>query len=349
MFALWVVYSFNTTYAFSVVNSELSGFLLLLFLAAMSLLRWRVQNLKYTVLADIVVCLALSIILEFASIVLALPLFSAMYLGIYPAALIIAFLFYSFDPFLAAVLSFAVLIGLFLGLWEKERHQKLVMRDMTAGRYYELEGLQSDLTSALSQVERMTSIAERTRIAHEIHDNAGHEIVAAYISLQTARDMFKDANKDALELYDAALERLNSGTNKIRNAVHNLSAVSDFGAGRLKEICRRFPACGVDFNIYGDTSKVAVYIWAILESCLNESLTNVARHSSARYVSVDLDVTPYIIRLSIENDGVRGNDKQAGSGLRNLRRRAEAVGGSISIDAGQVFKVVCVIPISKEN
>ena len=348
MFALWAVYAYNTPYAFSLVTSGLPGFILLLFLVVMSLFRWRVQSAKYTVLVDIAVCLAFFVMSELAPFVLAIPLFSAMYWGIYPAALIIALLLYNFDPFLATLLVFAALCGLFLNFWERERQHKLLLRDKTAVRYYELESLQNDLTSALSQVERMTAAAERTRIAHEIHDNAGHEIVAAYISLQTARDMFADADKEALELYDAALERLKNGADKIRNAVHNLGAAADFGVNSLAETCRRFPVCGVNFTTYGDTSKVPVYIWTMLEACLNESLTNAARHSSAKYVSVNLDVTPHIIRLSIENDGAGSDNKQAGIGLRNLRRRAEAVGGSLSVVSGQVFRVTCVIPIGKD-
>lgn len=154
---------------------------------------------------------------------------------------------------------------------------------------------------------------------------------------------------EALELYDAALDRLNNGANKIREAVHNLSAVTVLGMETLQDICRRFPACAVEFKGYGDTSKIPVYAWNMLESCLNECLTNVARHSTAQHVSVSLDATPHIVRLCVENDGVaKSNKRPMGSGLRNLRHRAAAIGGSLSVDAGEVFRVICVIPIKEE-
>jgi signal transduction histidine kinase len=237
-------------------------------------------------------------------------------------------------------------------LLKHERSHWQKQRDKTAGQYYELESLQSDLTAALSQVERMTAVAERTRIARDIHDNAGHEIVAAYMSLQTAREMFGVENDDIgvpLELYDSALERLNAGVNKIREAVHNLSAVTFLGVDNLREICQRFPMCDVQFNVYGDTTTVPIYVWTMLESCLNESLTNAARHSSATQVSVDLDVTSHIVRLCIENDGVLGISDKLGVGLRNLRHRSAAIGGSLSVDSGEVFRVVCVIPLKGEH
>jgi signal transduction histidine kinase len=234
-------------------------------------------------------------------------------------------------------------------LLKNERERWLRLRDKTAEKYYGLESLQSGLTAALSQVERMTAAAERTRIARDIHDNAGHEIVAAYISLQSARAMLDDQSADALELYDAALERLNNGADRIREAVHNLSAVTFLGADNLRETCRRFPVCPVEFNVYGDTARVPIYVWTVLEACLNESLTNAARHSAAAYVTADLDVTPHIVRLCVENDGTTATGNHSGSGLRNLRHRAAAIGGSLSVDAGDVFRVICVIPIKEDR
>ena len=328
---------------------ELPGFFLLLFLVTMFLLRLRVEKTRFTVLFDIAVCLGLSALWSYAPYALALPLFGAMFLGVYPAALAMGYLFFRFDPLLAVLLVFALLCGLLLRLWAREREDKLRLRDKTAGEYYQLEGLQSDLTAALAQVERMTAVAERARIARDIHDNAGHEIVAAYMSLQTAREMLGEQNADALELYDAALERLNNGANRIREAVHNLSSVAFLGAENLQETCRRFPVCEVKFHAYGDTTRVPVYVWTMLESCLNESLTNIARHAAATWATVHLDVTRHIVRLCIENDGAASNNKPAGSGLRNLHQRAAAIGGSLSVDAGKVFRVICVIPIKEEK
>jgi signal transduction histidine kinase len=157
----------------------------------------------------------------------------------------------------------------------------------------------------------------------------------------------------ALCLYDLALERLNNGANRIREAVHNLSAVTFLGVDNLREICQRFPVCDVKFNVYGDTMTVPIYVWTMLESCLSESLTNAARHSCAKQVSVDLDVTVHIVRLCIENDGQADpapmRSPFGGQGLRNLRHRAAAIGGSLSVDSGDVFRVVCVIPLKGEN
>ena len=309
-FLLCKTVGFGLLYAIWMSSGETADFFLLLFLIIMSLLRWRIPKIWVTVIID-------ALILLFTEQYLVFAIFSVS--------------------------------EIFYKLLKNEQKYWLKLRDDEAGRYYELESLQNDLAAALAQVERMTAVAERARIARDIHDNAGHEIVAAYISLQTARAILDSENADALELYDAAIERLNNGANKIREAVHNLSTVSLLGVGNLREICRRFPACEINFNAYGDTSSIPIYVWNVLESCLNEGLTNAARHSAAKYVSVDLDTTPHIARLCIENDGINvGANRPLGNGLRNLRHRAAAIGGSLSVDAGEIFRIICVVPI-KEN
>jgi len=336
LFALWLT------------EGGTAGFFLLLILTVMTLFRWRFLNQTRTVAIDIVACIALSAMGGDVPFALALPLFAAMYFGLHWAVFAGLYLFFNFDPLLVSVLGLAALVGLFLGHWQGERQEKYSLRDRSVGRYFELESIQRDLSVALARIEQMTVVAERTRIARDIHDNAGHEIVAAYISLQTARRIMTGENPDALELYDAALTRLDSGANKIREAVHNLSAITFLGVEALAEICNKFPGCNVAFHVYGDTSRVPMYIWNMLEACLKESLTNAARHAVATGVTVDLDATPHIVRLCIENDGVAGKNNIMGSGLRNLRQRAAAIGGSLSVSAGDTFRVVCVIPMKEE-
>ena len=321
-------------------NGDTMGFLLMLFLMCMVMLRWRLPKLSLTVYLDVVACMILS------PPALVISMFSAMYFRKFLAVLALGILYA--DIYVAAIAALGGLAGFFLGLWEKEREKGLIKRDTKAGRVYELEALQNDLVTATTQVERMTAVSERARIAREIHDNAGHEIVAAYISLQTAREVLDDANPDALALYDAALERLDNGANRIREAVHNLAPVAALGVEALQETCRCFPVVPVKFNLFGNTGHVQIHVWSVLEACLNETLTNAIRHGKPRNITVSLDTTPHIIRLCIENDGITPKKVRMGNGLRNLRHRVATVGGSLTVDLSEVFRVICVIPIQKE-
>ena len=94
--------------------------------------------------------------------------------------------------------------------------------------------------------------------------------------------------------------------------------------------------------------------WSVLEPCLKEGLTNAARHGAPGKVLVTLDVGPRIVRLCVHNPagGGAGSGRGVvaaeapGLGLRSLRQRARAVGGSLTTDATNGFRLICVLPLS---
>ena len=326
----------------SLISGSTMGFFLILFMVCMALFRWRVPKTGWTSIVDMLACLFL------APMFLGIALFATMYYGIYFTIIFALAVLIAIDIQLGIIAILCGGLGLLLRLWENEYDKRHKTRDTEAGRYYQLEALQKDLLSATEQIERMSIVSERARISREIHDNAGHEIVAAYISLQTARSIFDDADPEALALYDAALMRLDAGVNKVREAVHNLAPVSALGVEALQEICNRFPK-DIEFKSFGDTRHVQVHVWNVLESCLNECLTNIGKHARPSKITVELDATPHIVRLCVENDGVTYTGKGIGTGLRNLRHRLNTIGGTLAVTPGKVYRVVCMVPIKKCN
>ena len=346
LFIICNILGFGLLIAGWLSGGDIVGFFLMLFMMCMALLRWRFPKTRWSVILDVVICMV------FSPVVLVLAMFSAFYYRVYIVAAAVVFTL-TIDVYAGLFAAWGGITGLFLGMWKTEREQSIKWRDSETGRYYQMEALQNDLISATAQIERMTVVSERARIAREIHDNAGHEIVAAYMSLQTARAAFNQhslPNPDAIALYDAALERLDKGANKIREAVHNLAPVTALGVEALQDTCKRFPSY-INFQVFGNTAHIPVHVWSVLESCLNEALTNAVRHATPQKVDVSLDATPHIIRLSVENDGVitgKEKHKSMGNGLRNLRHRVAAIGGSLAINTGDIFHVICVIPVSEK-
>ncbi len=158
----------------------------------------------------------------------------------------------------------------------------------------------------------------------------------------------------------------------LRRTVRGIAPEAAEGVGSLEEICRRFTACPVAFAVHGDTAAVPVHAWGVLEPCLKEALTNASRHEAASRIDVSLDVGPHIVRLCVHNPQgglpyrppgglpyrpqggqpyrpVRGSAPGGhGLGLRNLAQRAAAVGGSISTDTQDGFRLICVLPLGNE-
>lgn len=326
----------------------LEGLYLLLAILILMLLRWRFPKLTWTLLLDQFIVFILTVNYPLGVYVLVICTFEAMYLG--RAFLIIPTIVYCFltgqELSFYLILFHGAISGFSLWGWSKLRYTAMKHIDQDNRRYYELENLKQELIVANKQTARLAELTERSRIARDIHDHAGHEIVAAYMSLQTAQAYFHEEPTQSEELLNEAIVRLESGIDKIRETVQNLTPLSNIGVENLQHLCKEFQYCPINFKIYGDASNVPVYLWIILEPCLKEALTNIIRHSSAKNVVASLDITPSIVRLCVENDGVSQSQKtNSGVGLHNLQQRAVAVGGNVSTSITDVFRLVCVLPI----
>lgn len=320
-------------------------------LLTLMLLRWRFPKLTWTIIIDQIVIIGISFLWENSSYAMLLSVFEAAYLGCplftFPAVFFAAI--YRPEQILGLLLVQSAFTGIALWGWRRQQESTLRRMDEERRRYYETENLKQELLAANLQVAKMAELSERSRIAREIHDNAGHEIVAAYMSLQTIQPLFEAGDAEDQELYQEGMKRLEAGIDKIREAVHNLTPLTDIGVNALEDLCKKFLRCPVEFTSYGDSSKVSVYLWVILETCLKEALTNVLHHADAKRITVTLDITPHIVRLCVENDGVKQDSGYAGIGLRNLGQRVRSVGGNISTDLSDCFRLVCVLPLSQKG
>lgn len=329
-------------------GSDVAGLFLFLALLILMLIRWRFPRLKWMLVIDQLVVIGVSYLWQNSVYALALGVFEAAYLGcpffVLPA--VFYTVLYNPEGFLFLLLTQSAFTGIALWGWRKQQESAFRLMDEERRRHYKTERLKQELLAENVQVVRMVELSERSRIAREIHDDAGHEIVAAYMSLQTVQTLFETDAIEAEEVFCEAIGRLESGIGKIREAVHNLTPLTEIGVDDLRRLIDRFSYCPIEFTVYGNTSQVSVYLWVILEACLKEALTNVMRHADAKIVKATLDITPYIVRLCVENDGVRENSYfTAGLGFRNLQQRAAAVGGNISTSMSESFCLVCVLPI----
>jgi signal transduction histidine kinase len=64
-------------------------------------------------------------------------------------------------------------------------------------------------------------------------------------------------------------------------------------------------------------------------------LTNAAKHSRASKVQINVEADDGALRVTVRDDGVGGADPALGSGLLGLKDRAEAMGGTITLESRQ--------------
>lgn len=194
-----------------------------------------------------------------------------------------------------------------------------------------------------------TAGAERLRIAQELHDVLAHHIslinVQSGVALHliddkpeqsyTALSAIKHASKDALIALRGALETL-------RNVDDAAPRAPTDGLAQLDPLIESVRSAGiaVTVNINGTAVPLEPAVDLAALRIIQESLTNVLRHSGARDAWVTIDYQPDALDIVVTDNG-RGGAAIPGNGLTGMRERASALGGHC--DAGPLpgggFKV----------
>lgn len=239
-----------------------------------------------------------------------------------------------------------VLFGTILCHWEKESTLSKDTTDHLRRRIYDLESIQSKLLLDYQDTERILRLTERQRIAEILHDNLGHELTAAHLSLKAYKALLASNQLEKAETsLNKAEQRLDNALRQLKDSVSQIEPSLQIGLSDLSSLCENF-IYPVAFTHRGDVLKLKPYIWQLVLMSVKEALTNITKHAHPKMVNISFDVTDHIVRLIIENDGINNNGgKIKGHGLRYMRSRLEAVNGSLSIQRGDTFKLIVIIPI----
>ncbi|QDI92244.1 sensor histidine kinase [Salicibibacter halophilus] len=338
LFSLWVVQDEN-----------IISFLLIVSLAILVCLRWRFQLPAWTILIDIGLCILFMPTWSNSVFGFALPLFESFSRQKYIYTIPIVALLPIGEVFSVLLFWFLFQAGFFGVIdnqWKKQRDLYISEADRERRARYELENIKEELLEANCKTAQLAEVSERNRIARDLHDHVGHDLTGASLAMDAYEQL---EGKEAEEMFYQVRLRIARGASMLRDTVHDMTPVTKMGADVLEHIAKEFQHTAVDFHKSGDMRNVPVQYWSLLESCLKEALTNVARHSDATNVDIQFDATDTIVRLSIQDNGTGTADPKEGSGLRNLKLRARAAGGSLSVNAESGHLIVCVLPFQKEE
>lgn len=331
-------------------DAQNSSFILILLLLIMTSLRWRFTLPVWLVLVDILICFFYVPYTDVAYYGLALPVFELALKG---KGLFSFFIFGSLfiTGTLSNILFWFFFQAFFLGVFSflSLRNQEIYLLEVDEQRktLYELEQIKTELLEANQSVSHQAELMERYRISRELHDHLGHDLTGASLALQ-AYEYVQD-RKEAEKLLQEVKNRLERSTKSLRDTVRNMTPMTRIGVERIESIVQNFQQRDIEFEKSGNMLLVPAHTWVLLESCVKETLTNVAKHSNATQVIVALQVTESIVRLSIQDNGTVRKNSHTGSGLRSLQMRFRSMGGSLSISQENGFLVVCVIPLDKRR
>jgi PAS domain S-box-containing protein len=187
--------------------------------------------------------------------------------------------------------------------------------------------------------------AERQNLSRELHDEIGQALTAIRINLEWIR-RFNIAAPEALPRVDESIDAVDDAVKRVRELALELrpSLLDDLGlASALRWYVDRFAVrTGINARVVGDiprTDHIPHEIETAAFRIVQEALTNVARHSFATRVSVDISQSNRELHLEVYDNGIgfdsdtvlNGQSATAALGLRGMQERALAVNGDINI------------------
>lgn len=285
-----------------------------------------------------------------------LGMFLPGFLWMSPPLLYEAFLMKQFWQ--AALFSFSFLVGggnvwvlLFCGLalllcekttsYEERGRRLYNLQDEHSELKQKTAARQTELMQAQDYEIHLATLAERNRIAREIHDNVGHMLSRSLLQVGALRAVYKEEMLS--KQLQALQETLDTAMNRIRESVHDLRDEAYDLQTAVGQLAKGYPNLdiSVDYDLSDSTTKNLKYCFMAI---IQEALTNTVKHSNATKVTIVLREHPALYQLVITDNGTAKHavDKE-GMGLENMRERVDAFGGSLRIDRENGFRIFVVI------
>lgn len=256
----------------------------------------------------------------------------------------------------SALLTLAA-IGMALLL--ERRSQAAQERSQTLERQLDAErGAHADVEDALAgshevlcrlvrQQENVRE-AERGRIARDLHDELGHRLLSLRVELALQQAAVRGTSPAVHDKLSTAIGKLDIAIRSVRSIVAGLRPIANGQSLRqaaehhLADFARLH---GLDYRFDGGSDGAAgdcrrdQELDAVLFRVMQESLSNVARHSQATMVCVTLVESAGEVLLKVEDDGIGpaalDHLDARGCGIRGMRERTEAFGGTLSVLPGR--------------
>jgi signal transduction histidine kinase len=204
-----------------------------------------------------------------------------------------------------------------------------------ADRHAEAEALVDELRESREAVAQSAALAERSRVARDMHDVLAHSLSALALQLEGTRLLARDRGADA-EVVDG-LERAHhlaaTGLAEARQAIAALRGDALPGPERLRELADAFP--NATLTVRGEPREHSSEARLALYRTAQEALTNVRKHSAADRVDIALDYADDGTTLVVEDHGPGAPvivGAGGGYGLTGMRERAELLGGRLSAE-----------------
>jgi signal transduction histidine kinase len=221
----------------------------------------------------------------------------------------------------------------------------LVARQQAQARE-EQRRLNSELRATRALLAESVRVNERTRISRELHDLLGHHLTALSLNLEVAHHLVEGKALEHVAQSRTLAKLLLSDVREAVSQIRESDAIDM--ATTLRPLADNVPGLQVEMRLpepflLDDAERAHVLL-----RCTQEIITNVVRHAQATRLRLTCAWVDKGLRLLAEDDGIGAEVANAGNGLRGMRERLAACGGTVEIRTapGEGFALELFLPVA---
>lgn len=199
------------------------------------------------------------------------------------------------------------------------------------------------LKMAKAEIEHLAKVAERERIARDLHDVLGHTLSVIILKSELAgKLMDRDPARAKSEIADVE-QTSRQALAEVRSTIRGYRAHSL--EAELKQAKAMLETAGVAVESEAIEVSLSPAQESVVAMVVREAVTNVVRHAHARNCHLRLAPFDGSCLLEILDDG-RGGCQVEGNGLRGMRERIEALGGTLARETSTGTRLTIQFPLT---
>ncbi len=220
--------------------------------------------------------------------------------------------------------------GFFLGISLFAFMSSVVVLRQNAARD-ELRRVNSELQATQYLLAENTRIAERVRIARELHDLVGHHLTALTLNLEVVTHLVDGKVLEHVQQAHSLAKLLLADVREVVSDMRQGDRVNL--ADALNTLTKGVPAPRIHLDLPTQDLLTEPQRAQVLLRCVQEMITNSVRHARAENLWIRLSMAHDGLAMSARDDGVGADKVAAGNGLLGMAERLKQLGGKLEIDA----------------
>ncbi|MDR0420639.1 MAG: sensor histidine kinase [Prevotellaceae bacterium] len=196
-----------------------------------------------------------------------------------------------------------------------------------------IKQLEQEKQLVASQAIIEGEVAERSRLARDLHDGLGGMLSVIKMNLKDMHGYSALDNFD-IDHFNNAMNMLDQSIDELRRVAHHIMPESLMRYGlkvSLEDFCRAIHSA--HFCFFGDDTGLDNSLKILIYRCAYELINNAVKHANAANINVQLVIENGLIALSVHDDGTGFDPEKVkkGSGLENVRMRVATYNGKMNI------------------